>query len=108
MRPRDWSACLERMSPLTVTAAILDQCREMLSLIDRLCREASVTIFPVALPFGRSTAGRSHFQVHGVVLGLRHYPSPSGLAHRASDGLPAGVDVHVLDRDLLLALGGAI
>jgi hypothetical protein len=31
-------------------------------------------------------------------------PPPSGLAHRANDGLPAGVDVHVLDGNFLLAL----
>jgi hypothetical protein len=27
-------------------------------------------------------------------------PPPSGLAHRANDGLPAGVDVHMLDGKL--------
>jgi hypothetical protein len=31
-------------------------------------------------------------------------PPPSRLAHRANDGLPAGVDVHVLDGNFLLAL----
>ena len=31
-------------------------------------------------------------------------PPPSGLAHRANDGRPAGVDVHVLDGNFLLAL----
>jgi hypothetical protein len=31
-------------------------------------------------------------------------PPPSGLAHRANDGLPAGVDVHVLDGNFLLPL----
>src|ERR1700730_10484392 len=29
-------------------------------------------------------------------------PPPSGLAHRANDGLPAGVDVHMLDGTLLV------
>ena len=29
-------------------------------------------------------------------------PPPSRLAHRANDGLPAGVDVHVLDGNLLV------
>jgi len=29
-------------------------------------------------------------------------PPPSGLAHRANDGLPAGVDVHMLDGNLLV------
>ena len=31
-------------------------------------------------------------------------PPPSRLAHRANDGLPAGVDVHVLDGNFLLPL----
>ena len=31
-------------------------------------------------------------------------PPPSRLAHRANDCLPAGVDVHVLDGNFLLAL----
>jgi hypothetical protein len=31
-------------------------------------------------------------------------PPPSGLAHRANDCLPAGVDVHVLDGNFLLLL----
>ena len=31
-------------------------------------------------------------------------PPPSRLAHRANNGLPAGVDVHVLDGNFLLPL----
>jgi YVTN family beta-propeller protein len=31
-------------------------------------------------------------------------PPPCRLAHRANDGLPAGVDVHMLDGNFLLAL----
>jgi len=37
----------------------MPRCRETPSFIDRLGSEASVTIFPVALPFRRSTAGRA-------------------------------------------------
>jgi hypothetical protein len=35
-------------------------------------------------------------------------PPPSGLAHRANDGLPAGVDVHVLDHNLLHSLAAMV
>jgi hypothetical protein len=51
-----WWAFLERIGPLRLPqprqeiAAIPDQCRETSSFIDRLGSEASVTIFPVALP----------------------------------------------------------
>src|ERR1700732_4268224 len=45
--------------PRQEIAAIPDECRETPSFIDRLGSEASVTIFPVALPFRRSTASRA-------------------------------------------------
>ena len=45
--------------PRQEIAAIPDQCRETPLFIDRLGSETSVTIFPVALPFRRTTAGRA-------------------------------------------------
>jgi DNA-binding CsgD family transcriptional regulator len=45
--------------PRQEIAAIPDQRRETPSFIDRLRSEASVTIFPVALPLRRSTASRA-------------------------------------------------
>jgi hypothetical protein len=50
------------LQPRQEIAAIPDQCRETPSFIDRLRSEASVTIFPVALPFRRSTARRAAMQ----------------------------------------------
>jgi hypothetical protein len=40
----------------------------------------------------------------GLSLVFLTIPSPSRLAHRANDCLPARVDVHVLDGNFLLAL----
>ena len=39
----------------------------------------------------------------GLILQFRLNPSPRGLNY-TNDGLPTGMHVHVLDRDLLLAL----
>ena len=40
----------------------------------------------------------------GLSLVFVIIPPPSRLAHRANDGLPAGVDVQVLDGNFLLPL----
>jgi hypothetical protein len=40
----------------------------------------------------------------GLSSGFVIIPPPSGLAYRANDCLPAGVDVHVLDGNFLLPL----
>jgi hypothetical protein len=57
--------CVATIGPLVLPqprqeiAAITDQRRETPSFIDRLCSEASVTIFPVALSLRGSTACRA-------------------------------------------------
>jgi len=52
LEPRQRKVRLGLPQPRQEIAAIPDQGRETPSFIDCLCGEASVTIFPVALPFG--------------------------------------------------------
>src|SRR6202040_1911385 len=52
----------------------------------------------------RKRDGSRVFRCMGLSSVFVIIPPPSGLAHRANDWLPAGVDVHVLDRNFLLPL----
>jgi hypothetical protein len=75
--------------PRQQIAAILDQCRETPSFIDRLRSEASVTIFPVALPFRRTTAGRAAMHSATALAG-----DLWGSAWRACSGSSAALVAH--------------
>ena len=52
----------------------------------------------------RKPDGSRVFRCMGLSSVFVIIPPPSGLAHRANDGLPAGVDVHILDGNFLLSL----